>query len=239
MAEPPSPDAFYSAYRRLAGAAAPVTAQTLRDTFPGDGRIEAQPPSNLSRRWAYKLLGLTLAVLVAIIVVEGGGLILELWYPIDGEGASAWLVSFHKIHDLLNYLLPYLYGLLGAQVALIQAASLHRRERSFDRSRAPEYWHRMLLGAVAGGTILYIIEASIFEGQDFNIASVALAFIAGYRIDLLFALIDRVLSALLPPSEWGYTSRGRASPGAPPAPTPKRAEPTETDKDKDRDKDKG
>jgi hypothetical protein len=90
-------------------------------------------------------------------------------------------------------------GGLGACVYLLRSAHIFIYQRCFNVRRKPEYFNRILLGAVAGGAILlFVDQVTNDEGQVVKLSSAALGFLAGYNTDFLFSTIERVMAALLP-----------------------------------------
>ena len=108
-----------------------------------------------------------------------------------------------------------MYGGLGACVYLLRSAHIFIYQRSFDVHHKPEYFNRILLGAVAGGAILlFVAQISDDEGNVVHLSSAALGFLAGYNTDFLFSTIERVSAAILP--KVGIESVQTASGGSQP-----------------------
>jgi hypothetical protein len=101
--------------------------------------------------------------------------------------------------DVAHALAPFAYGAMGACVFLLRSLHKHIWARTFDRRRKPEYYSRVLLGAISGGTIVLLLtsEASGPEGA-IKLGYNALGFLAGYNTDLLFSTIERIMNAILP-----------------------------------------
>jgi hypothetical protein len=93
----------------------------------------------------------------------------------------------------------YAYGGLGACAYLLRSAHIFIYKRTFDFRREPEYYNRILLGAIAGGTItLFVNQATGDEGTTVQLSSAALGFIAGYSTDFLFSKIENIITVILP-----------------------------------------
>jgi hypothetical protein len=80
---------------------------------------------------------------------------------------------------------------------MLRSAHYFIYQRSFDVRRTPEYYNRILLGAISGGAIiLFITNLSNDDGSSINLGAAALGFVAGYSTDLLFNTIERIVTAM-------------------------------------------
>jgi hypothetical protein len=191
--------AFEQAYYRLSMAVSPVTAETLRDTADtGDRKgvgiwawlnntlLGSSPAQRFTRKLWY----------VAIVVA---GFILVAEWRINALGMEADAAAIKVARDVWQWLLPWGYGALGACAYLLRSGHYFIYQRSFDLRRTPEYFNRVLLGAISGGTI--ILFASYRANDDdtvVHLSSAALGFIAGYSTDFLFNTIERIITAIFP-----------------------------------------
>jgi len=141
------------------------------------------------------LIGYALFTLVLILFAEGLRSVLEHYFPAD-EQVSPWLRRSYVAAHVLEHLKPSLYGLLGALSYLIRSAHEYFNNRSFDLQRRPEYYNRMLLGAIAGSIALLFVDPK--TGGSTNVGPNALAFLVGYNTDNLFNLIERLGATVLP-----------------------------------------
>ena len=122
---------------------------------------------------------------------------------------SGWYLQYKaEVGDTNSYrgrtiffelLTPWMYGGLGACVYLLRSAHIYIYQRTFDVRRKPEYFNRILLGAIAGGAIiLFANNVAGDDGTVIQLGSAALGFLAGYNTDLLFSAMERISGALLP-----------------------------------------
>jgi hypothetical protein len=97
--------------------------------------------------------------------------------------------------DLLQqFILPLLYGWIGALAYILKS---EQNRRSTDRKENTLWDLRMLLGMVAGLAIGWFFKPPNTEVNGFGLVSpFALAFLAGYSVDLLSNAMDRVVSSL-------------------------------------------
>jgi hypothetical protein len=185
---------FELAYYDLASVLAPVTADTLRNTAGSNtnrslwARVwHADSPA---RGFSRKLFFLSVAF--ALFVVGAN------WY-LNYMAEVADTKTYASCRIILELLTPWMYGALGACVYLLRSAHIYIYQRSFDVRREPEYFNRLLLGAIAGGAItLFANHLVEDDGTVIQLSSAAIGFLAGYNTDLLFAAMERVSNALLP-----------------------------------------
>jgi uncharacterized membrane protein YgcG len=195
--------AFEQAYYRLAMETSPVTAETLRNTRFAAGAGGAQAPAcrlsfdgivaglcgrSPAQRFTRLLWALTIFFALFVVVSQGF---------IDYYGMKTHLDTWNRIRkDTWEVLQPWAYGGLGACAYL-----LHRLiyQRSFDLRRKPEYFNRILLGAVSGGAIILFSDYLLAQSDSVTkIGTTALGFIAGYSSDFLFTTVERIITAIFP-----------------------------------------
>lgn len=103
--------------------------------------------------------------------------------------------SAHFVSDAIqSFLLPLLYGLLGATAYVLRMLSHEVENLTYSRTSDIRYQLRIVLGALAGLAIGWFIEPE--NAATFSwLSSLALAFVAGYSVEVLFAAMDRFISA--------------------------------------------
>lgn len=224
---------FEKAYHSLASAMSPVTADTLRDT-----RDTARAPGDSSRpklfqlhefiwgyspaqRFARGLWALTFALVIAIIVLEWA--VNYLGLKKDAAAVASW-------RFLWQSLVPWTYGALGACAYMLRSAHFFIHQRTFDTRRTPEYFNRILLGAISGGGIILFTEylTSADDGSVAHLGAAALGFVAGYSGDLLFNLVERVVTAIFPKTPEDDARKAAAAGNK--SPEPQNGEPDPADK---------
>jgi len=112
--------------------------------------------------------------------------------------------------NLQLFMLPLLYGLLGALVYVLRTLTIEIKTLTYTVESNISYRLRIQLGALAGLAIgwftgpnaSFSLDAlssevlSTFGGVSAQTLSpMALAFLAGYSVDVLFALMDRIIYA--------------------------------------------
>ncbi|HEY4079293.1 MAG TPA: hypothetical protein VGM81_01240 [Burkholderiaceae bacterium] len=92
--------------------------------------------------------------------------------------------------------LPLLLGWLGAHAFILRNMSKAIAERSFAPGSAFNHIVRTGLGALAGLASNWLLTPQAVGGAQWaNLPVWALAFVAGYGIELVFAFMDRIINA--------------------------------------------
>jgi len=111
---------------------------------------------------------------------------------------QAQLAAPFALTILQSYILPLLYGILGAATFVLRSLSKEIEDETFSDEKRPQHLLRVSLGALAGilvGWFSFLIptEATTFVG---SISPLAIAFLVGYNIELFFSLMDRALFSI-------------------------------------------
>jgi hypothetical protein len=196
---------FETAYYNLAQRIGPVTWKTFSATSDRYGRRSVFAPIvsyinkgtiSHARIWSRTLWFWTIFFILLVLIGENLQEYLDIFSPADSEsvqrGDSA---NTGRLTFWLSKIVPFLYGALGSCAFLLRSCHKFMYARTFDPRRLPEYYNRILLGFLAGGTILLYINP---ESTPQKVGATALAFLAGYSTDFLFTTIERVAAAVLP-----------------------------------------
>jgi len=109
---------------------------------------------------------------------------------------QAQLAGTFVLVVLQGYILPLLYGVLGASSYILRALSQQIKAVTFSDESRVQNPVRMSLGALAGimvGFLLPTDETTTFLG---SVSPLALAFLVGYNIELFFSFMDFLLNKL-------------------------------------------
>jgi len=111
---------------------------------------------------------------------------------------QAQLAAQFVLAILQSYLLPLLYGILGAGTFVLRSLSKEIEDETFSDEKGTQHLLRVSLGALAGilvGWFSFLIpdETTTFVG---SISPLAVAFLVGYNIELFFSLMDRALFSI-------------------------------------------
>jgi hypothetical protein len=99
------------------------------------------------------------------------------------------------------YLLPLVYGWLGATIFVLRTSSRQITERSFSPAIHRSYRLREAMGALAGLAIAWVIGGTTSSSSTSNaIGPEATAFVAGYSVDIVFTAIDKIVAAFSAPA---------------------------------------
>jgi hypothetical protein len=93
-----------------------------------------------------------------------------------------------------QYVLPLLYGLLGALAYILRTLSREIQNVTFTRGSEIRYSLRWPLGMLGGVTVGLFFDPADVSGLA-AITPLGLAFLAGYGVELLFTGLDRMVSA--------------------------------------------
>jgi hypothetical protein len=191
---------FESAYRDLTLLVAPITAETLcatSDDHPVRSWITLRIPAlSESKMLFWKLVFWT--ILFVMIAFIG-----NLFVPAAGIAVPPTLefAGSDLLKRLLQIIEPFTYGGIGACAYLLKACIGYIQRREFDPRRELEYCSRILLGVVAGGMVVLLIENLGGGGNAttaLHVSAAALGLLAGYNTDFLFSAIERITAAILP-----------------------------------------
>lgn len=106
------------------------------------------------------------------------------------------------VSRLNDVYLPLLLGFLGAHAYILRRMSKDISDRAFARGSAFNHIVRIGLGALAGLASTWLLTPELVGGASFKALPIwALAFIAGYAIELVFAFMDRIIAAFTTPAK--------------------------------------
>jgi hypothetical protein len=118
----------------------------------------------------------------------------------------------YVLQVLQSYVLPLLYGLLGAVAYVLRGLIKNIRTATYTSQAAINYGVRIFLGALAGPVIGYFITPEGTTGLG-SLSPMALSFLAGYNIELLFTAMDKIITAVsqksLEPAPAASTGQGK------------------------------
>jgi len=119
--------------------------------------------------------------------------------------ATEWAISWPEgltkmtfVYWLVVTLQPFTYGALGSCVHILRKTEKHLRQRTFDPRRIPQHRNRLVLGTLSGGAIVMFITTGAGADSTLQLTAAAAGFLAGYSVDFLFAILDRILSTMAP-----------------------------------------
>ncbi len=96
------------------------------------------------------------------------------------------------------YILPLFYGLLGGFAYVLRNLTGEVRNLTYSAESKVNYRLRLQLGALAGLAIGWFINPGVSLG---SLSPLALAFLAGYSVEVLFSGMDRLINRFANPQE--------------------------------------
>jgi hypothetical protein len=113
-------------------------------------------------------------------------------------------VGQYPILIISLYLLPLLYGLLGAYAFVLRTLNDDIKQMLYSSESDIKYVLRIHLGALAGLAVglFFVPEDTTSAYLPITLSPLALAFLAGYSVEFFFSAADRFIS--------GLTQRGGA-----------------------------
>jgi hypothetical protein len=120
----------------------------------------------------------------------------------QSQSAATRAVAVQVIDVMQKWLLPLLYGALGAMVFVVRTLSMQARDRLFRKEALVSLVLRVFLGMISGLAIGWFWTHDSSSAQTANggpmalstLSPFALAFVAGYGVELFFALLDKIVS---------------------------------------------
>lgn len=108
---------------------------------------------------------------------------------------KAMLTAEFASHALERYILPLLYGFLGACLFVLRTLATDIKALAYTPEQNTLYRLRVYMGMLAGLIIIWFLPVTEADPGLKSLTPFALAFLAGYSIDLLFALMDKLIAA--------------------------------------------
>ncbi|MFZ2266832.1 MAG: hypothetical protein WAV95_04560 [Azonexus sp.] len=94
-----------------------------------------------------------------------------------------------------RYLLPLLYGWLGACLYVLRTLAREIKNLSYTAEQDMLYRLRVYMGTLAGLIVVWFMPIAQVDPNIKSLSVFAVALLVGYSIDLLFALLDRIINA--------------------------------------------
>ncbi len=112
------------------------------------------------------------------------------------EALQSSVLSAHfALQVLQRFLLPLLYGSLGASLFVLRSLAADVKAYTFDLDRRVAYHLRLYMGTLAGLVVAWFIPDSPESSTVKNLSPYAFSVLAGYSVDLVFAFMDKFIAA--------------------------------------------
>lgn len=113
--------------------------------------------------------------------------------PLLSMKVEAARVTISRMNDIL---LPLLLGWLGAHAYVLRHMTADIAARTLAKGSMLHTLVRLSLGALAGFSSSWLLTPEMVAGVQLKaVPAWALAFVAGYGIELVFAFMDRIITA--------------------------------------------
>jgi hypothetical protein len=111
------------------------------------------------------------------------------------ENIARYEASLVILDVLQRYILALLYGLLGASAYILRTLAAEIRARTYSEASNIVFRIRLYLGTLGGMVVAWFLTPEAADGLFRTLSPFALAFLAGYSVELLFAAMDRLIAA--------------------------------------------
>lgn len=102
------------------------------------------------------------------------------------------LAADFVLNSFQGYILPLLYGLLGAFIYVLRSLMGEIKALTYSYDSEIRFRLRLTLGALGGMIIGWFLKPDD-AGAVASLSPMALAFLMGYNVDLLFTLMDKLI----------------------------------------------
>ena len=196
-------------YQQLEATLSPISAISLRATDVSGARKRKDYLNTEAGIYAKQMWTMAFMILAVIISIN-------LYQYTFDMYAGDWAVNNTEIFGgltifywLAGSLTPFAYGAFGASVRLLRITETRLRERSFDPRRLAEHRNRLVLGTLSGGVVVLVYSTGGVGDPEIKLTEAGLGFLAGYSIDLLFSILDRLVKAISPDEPSSTNKSGR------------------------------
>lgn len=179
----------------LQDALAPVTAASLAATECHNSFdcMDNQAGRHVRRLWYWSFSAVALIAVLNLVQYYYNFYVTD-WVVTWPEG----FVVLNLVYLVSLYISPFTYGALGAGVHILRVTEKHLRLRTFDVRRITQHRNRLVLGTLSGGVIVLFVTTGSAADTTTKLTGAAAGFMAGYSVDFLFAILDRILAAVVP-----------------------------------------
>jgi len=97
------------------------------------------------------------------------------------------------LRALALYVLPLIYGLLGANAYILRAISRQIDDHALALLSFYKYRLRLALGALLGASVSLIFSSDAAATQGIGLSMTAIAFLSGYSVEFAFSIVDALI----------------------------------------------
>jgi len=104
------------------------------------------------------------------------------------------LAARFALETLSKFILPLMYGLLGAALFVLRSLSQDVKTYTFSSDRLTLYRMRLYIGTLLGFVASWFLPHSEDMSAFKNLGPYIVSLLAGYSVDIVFSLMDKLLS---------------------------------------------
>ncbi len=112
------------------------------------------------------------------------------YYEVRTTAISIQEEAGQRVGVVLSFVLPLIFGLIGAIAYVIRNISDQITHSTFSRTAPLRHLMRVTLGAIAGITVGFFTHLP----QEMQLTPLALAFLAGYGVESIFSMFDGIIA---------------------------------------------
>lgn len=185
-------------YRVLESELAPVTAISLSATAIQGVHNTSDYMNTEAGKHAFRMWITAFSVLSVILLINLFSHTFDSYSAEWATSSPEWFSQITILYWFAMNITPFAYGAFGSTVRLLRVTEIRLRSRSFDPRRLPEHRNRLVLGTLCGGIVVMFYSSGGVGQTDVKLTEAALGFLAGYSIDVLFSILDRLVNAISP-----------------------------------------
>ncbi len=133
---------------------------------------------------------------LAIFLISISLLATGLWVIDETPADDGYLgVPIDVIQHCLPFATPFFWGALGSCVYILKRINDEAAALAFDPVMFKGWITRVLLGAILGGSITYVIDPEVTEAV--KVSTTALAFLAGLGTKAVYGGLEKIIQLLV------------------------------------------
>lgn len=170
-------------------------AQLVRATKLGTFEINGRTLLDTQSCWQdiAPILFLTIILLATAI----GNEVLVSWLSEQVIPEEGWPLFWANLQQhFLQYLMPFVWGGLGACVYLSKGLYDFAQYRAFDRTKVHGIYLRVVLGAVLAAVVLYLFDPTVLSDDDLPLDYKAIAFLVGLGVKVVYGALEKLVNVL-------------------------------------------
>lgn len=108
--------------------------------------------------------------------------------------------SLFALNVLQKFILPMLYGYLGAALFVLRSLATDAKDHTYDLERHVVYNLRLYMGTLCGLVIAWFMPEPGDAGVIKSLTPYTFSVLGGYSVDVVFSLMDKMISSITRPA---------------------------------------